>query len=246
MTTRASLAACLSAVVAFVALQASAAASTAEKTLDGKPNLTGVWLVEKPQAELKTIAGQAPPFKPEAAKIYAERKQAKASGKDAEDPLAICLPDGIPRLLNAAQPIHILQKPKHITVLYQANHQSRQFYLNDPIPTGDDMPDPNFDGYSSAKWDGNALVVTTYGLNAETWMDDVGMPHGEKLTVVERYELTAPDTLHVKLTLTDPDTFTAPWDAQLTYKRKPNLRFREDVCAEKLWHPAPSSESGSG
>jgi len=238
MRTRASLAACVSAVAGLVAGQASAA--------EGKPNLTGVWLVEKPQAELKTTAGKAPPFKPDAAKVYAERKAAKASGKKTDDPAAICLPHGVPRLLNTAQPIQILQKPKQITVLYQANHQSRQFYLDDPIPTADNMPDPNYDGYSSAKWDGNALVVTTYGLNAVTWMDDVGMPHGEKLTVAERYELTAPDTLHVKLTLTDPETFTAPWDAQLTYKRQPNLRFKEDPCSEKLWNPPSSSKASGG
>jgi hypothetical protein len=233
MRTRASLAACICAVAGLVAGQAGAA--------QGKPNLTGVWLVENPQAELKTIDGKAPPFTPAAAKLYAERKAAKQSGRKTDDahtdPVGICLPHGIPRLLNAAQPIHILQKPKQITVLYQANHQSRQFYIDDPIPTADNMPDPNYDGYASAKWDGNALVVSTYALNNVTWMDDAGMPHGEKLRVVERYELTAPDTLHVKLTLTDPETFTAPWDAQLTYKRQPNLRFKEDVCAEKLWHP---------
>ncbi len=237
MRTSASLAACVSAVVAgLVAAHANAA---------DKPNLTGVWLVEKPQAELKTTAGKAPPFKPEAAQLYAKRKQAKTGGKKAEDPVADCLPHGIPRLLNAAQPIQILQKPKQITVLYQANHQSRLFYIDDPMPTADNMPDPNYDGYSTAKWDGNALVVNTYSLNALTWMDDVGMPHSEKLGVVERYELTDPNTLRVKLTLTDPETFTAPWDAQLTYKRQPNLRFKEDACAEKLWHP-PSSASGSG
>ena len=243
MSTRASLAACLSAVAGLVAGQAGAAAGD-------KPNLSGVWLVEKPQAELKTAAGKAPPLKPDAAKLYAERKAAKASGRKSDeahtDPGAICLPHGVPRLLNVAQPIMILQKPKQVTVLYQANHQSRQFYLDDPIPTADNMPDPNYDGYSAAKWDGNALVVNTYGLNALTWMDDVGMPHGEKLTVVERYELTAPDTLRVKVTLTDPETFTAPWDAQVTYKRQPNLRFKEDACAEKLWHPPSGSPKTDG
>lgn len=244
MRTRASIAACLAAVAGLGAVLAAGEATAA----DSKPNLTGVWLIEKPQAELKTIDGKAPPLKPEAAKLYAERKAAKASGKPTDeahtDPVGICLPHGVPRLLNAAQPIHILQKPKQVTVLYQANHQSRQFYIDDPIPSADNMPDPNYDGYSSAKWDGNALVVNTYSLNALTWMDDMGMPHGEKLTVVERYELTSPDTLRVKLTLTDPETFTAPWDAQLTYKRQPNLRFKEDVCAEKLWHP-PGTSRGS-
>ena len=233
MITRASVAACVSAVVAgLVAGQAVAAGE--------KPNLTGVWLVQQPQAQLRTIDGKAPPLKPEAAQTYAKRKQLKsAHDKKADDPMEACLPTGVPRLLNVPQPIQILQKPKQVTVLYQANHQSRQFYLDDPIPPPDKRPDPNYDGYSSAKWDGNALVVNTYSLNALTWMDDMGMPHGEQLTVVERYELVDPNTLRVKLTLTDPETFTAPWDAQLTYKRQPNLRFKEDVCAEKLWQPPP-------
>lgn len=243
MRTRASLAASVSAVVAgLVAVQAGAA--------DDKPNLTGVWLVQKPQAELKTSDGKAPPLKPEAAKLYAERKAAKASGKKADeahtDPAAICLPHGVPRLLSVAQPIQILQKPKQVTVLYQANHQARLFYIDDPIPAPDQMPDPNYDGYSSAKWDGKALVVNTYSLNALTWMDDAGLPHGEKLTVVERYELTSPDTLRVKLRLTDPETFTAPWNTELTYKRQPNLRFKEDACAEKLWTPPSGSPNISG
>src|SRR5215471_6889662 len=135
MSMRTSVAACVAAIVAgLVAVQASAA---------DKPNLTGVWLVEKPQAELKTTAGKAPPFKAEAAQVYAKRKAEKASGKKGVDPVADCLPHGVPRLLNAAQPIQILQKPKQITVMYQANHQSRQFYLDDPIPAPDKLPDPN-------------------------------------------------------------------------------------------------------
>ena len=181
MRTHALLTACVSAVVAgLVAGQAAAAGD--------RPNLTGVWLVQKPQSELKTVHGKAPPLKPEAAKLYAERKAARASGKKTDevhtDPANICLPHGVPRLLNVAQPIHILQKPKQVTVLYQANHQSRLFYLDDPVPPPDERPDPNYDGYSAAKWDGNALVVNTYSLNGLTWMDDAGLPHGEKLTVV--------------------------------------------------------------
>src|SRR5262245_13044323 len=138
MRTRASFAACVSAVVAgLVAGQAVAA--------DSKPNLTGVWLIEKPQAELKTTAGKAPPLKPDAAKLLAERKAAKGKKSDEvhTDPASICLPHGVPRLLNVGQPIQILQKPKQITVMYQANHQSRQFYIDDPLPKPDAAPDPN-------------------------------------------------------------------------------------------------------
>jgi hypothetical protein len=77
------------------------------KAEDGKPYIGGGWLVEKPAAELKTIDGMAPPLKPEAAAKHAQRKQAGKKG----DPVAVCLPHGVPRLLNANKPIYILQKP---------------------------------------------------------------------------------------------------------------------------------------
>src|SRR6185436_16324801 len=80
---------------------------TAHSVAAERPDFGGVWLIEKSQSEAKTIAGKAPPLKPEAAALYAKRKQAKASGIEEEDPLAQCLPHGVPRLLNANQPIHI-------------------------------------------------------------------------------------------------------------------------------------------
>lgn len=245
MHPRVSRAAVFSALAAgfVVAQSAGAAAAVPAKSEDGKPYLGGVWLVEKPQAEARTTAGTAPPLKPEAAQLYAKRKKAKASGKRDDDPVEACLPHGVPRLLSANQPIHILQKPKQITVLYQANHQSRMFYVGDPVPTAENAPDVTFDGTSAAHWDGDALVVDTFSLNDQTWIDDVGLPHSDQLRVVERYQLTDAGHMRVSIKLTDPQTFTAPWEMQVTYKRQPNLRFREDACAEKLWHPPSASGS---
>jgi hypothetical protein len=225
------------ALASLAAVQAGAAAGVAAKTADGKPYIGGVWLVEKPLAEAKTITGTPPPLRPQAAAVYAQRKQAKARGESAGDPVGKCLPHGVPRLLSAARPIHILQKPQQITVLYEANHQSRQFYIDEPLPAPENAPDITYNGSSFARWEGNALVVDTIAMNALTWLDDVGLPHGEALRVVERYELADPGHLRVNVTLTDPETFTAPWQMQLTFRRRPDLRLQEDPCAEKLWHP---------
>jgi hypothetical protein len=225
------------ALIAFAATHAGAASAASGKTADGKPDLGGVWLVEKPQKELKTTAGKAPPLKPEAAALYAKRKQAVATGKDAEDPVGLCLPHGVPRLLSAPRPIHVLQKPKQVTVLYEANHQARMFYIGEAVPSADNMPDPTFNGASVARWSGNALIVDTVAMNDQTWLDDVGLPHSEALKIVERYELDGADRLRVNITVTDPETFTAPWEMQVTYKKQPGLRFTEDACSEKFWHP---------
>ncbi len=207
-----------------------AQAATAE------PSLGGVWLVESPQQEVTTTAGKPPPLKPEAAQLHAKRKQAGA-GKNPEDPVAQCLPHGVPRLLNAARPIHVLQKPKQITVLYEANHQARMFYIDEPLPAADAMPDITYNGTSYARWAGNTLLVETIALNDRTWLDDSGLPHGLQLKVTERYELLSPDRLRVTATITDAEHYTAPWDMQVNYRRRAELRFKEDPCAEKLWHP---------
>jgi hypothetical protein len=234
--TRASRAAVFAALAGFAAVQAAAAVPA--KSEDGKPYIGGVWLVEKPQAEAKTVAGTPPPLRPQAAEVYAKRKQAKAGGTNAGDPVAECLPHGVPRLLSVTRPIHILQKPKQITVLYEANHQSRLFYIDEPLPAPENAPDVTYDGYSVARWAGNTLVVDTIAMNDKTWLDDAGLPHSEALRLVERYELADPGRLRVTVTVTDPETFTAPWDMQLTLKRRPDLRLQEDACAEKLWQPS--------
>ncbi len=72
-----------------------------------------------------------------------------------------------------------------------------------------------------ARWSGNALLVDTISLNDQTWLDAVGMPHSDQLKIAERYELGDPDHLRVTVTVTDPATFTAPWDMQVTFKRQP-------------------------
>jgi hypothetical protein len=227
--------------VAVTAASLADAAAIPAKAEDGKPYIGGAWLVEKPASELKTVDGKAPPLKPEAAAKYAQRKQA---GKKA-DPVAVCLPNGVPRLLNANKPIYILQKPKQVTVMYQENHQARLLYLNQPVPKGDDAPDPTYNGTSVARWQGNTLVVDTVGFNDTTWLDDSGLPHSDQLSVVERYDLVSPDRLRVNITITDPATFTAPWQTQVMYKRQPDmLGLKEDPCAEKLWTPPSSTGAG--
>lgn len=228
-------------LVICAAGQADAAAVPA-KSADGKPYIGGTWVVEKAQSEAKTTAGKVPPLKPEAAAVYAKRKQAKAA-KSSEDPVEQCLPHGVPRILSDKQPIMILQKPKQITVLYQSNHQSRQFYIGDAVPKPEEAPDITYNGTSYARWAGDTLVVDTISMNDLTWLDDFGMPHSSSLRTVERYDLVDATHLRVTVTVTDPDTFTAPWDMQVVFKRQPGLRLQENACAEKLWHPPPS---GSG
>lgn len=229
----------LAATVVFVSAQAFADSAMPAKSEDGKPYFGGVWLVENPRAEVKTIDGKAPPLRPKAAELFAKRK---ADGK-ADDPAEDCVPHGVPRLLSVAQPINILQKPKQVTVLYQANHQARMFYIDDPLPKPEEAPDITFNGTSRARWSGDRLLVDTISFNDQTWLDDAGLPHSDQMTLMEQYELTDADHLRVTVTVTDPSMYTTPWKMQVTYRRQPGLRLQENACAEKFWHP-PSNKAG--
>jgi hypothetical protein len=74
-------------------------------------------------------------------------------------------------------------------------------------------------GDARAKWDGEALVIDSGNFNAETWLDQSGNFHSEKLNVVERITRVSDDKLDYTATLTDPDVYTRPWTIRMNLYR---------------------------
>jgi hypothetical protein len=96
--------------------------------------------------------------------------------------------------------------------------------------TLESAPFPVWMGYSVGKWDGDTLVVESNGFNDRTWLNNVGLPHTERLRMTERFQ--RPDLGHMRIdvTLTDPAAYTRP----LRYNRNLNLvtdtEMVEAVC----------------
>jgi hypothetical protein len=91
---------------------------------------------------------------------------------------------------------------------------------------------PSWYGHSVGRYEGNSLVIDTRGQNDKASVDRYGTPRSEKIRVVERYTI-APDgrTMTVNLTVEDPDTFTTPWSARVTYRR---VAIEGNVIAERI------------
>jgi hypothetical protein len=190
---------------------------------DGKVDLSGVWVVQG-----STNLPSDPAYTPEFRKIYDQRKAAK--GKD--DPSGLCLPNGTVRV--TALPYKIVQSPKMVVLLSEANtHSYRRFFL-DGRPHNLELDPNSWTGDSIAKWDGDTLAVDTVGVNDKTWLDATGKPHSDEMHVVERY--SRPDLGHLNLdyTIEDPKAFTKPYTFRRVYTLAQGWDLQEYVCQEIL------------
>jgi len=207
----------------------SDAAPVFEQPAAGSPNFTGKWAITTPAAALRPASGGEPPLTAKGRTEYDRRRAALKSGDRKIDPISTCLMHGMPRLLYAPYPFLILQTTRNINFVHEVNHTFRNIYWG-TMPPQD--ADPTYLGSALAHFDGKTLVIDSVAFNDLTWLDYSGLPHGEKLTVQERYTLTDPQTIGGTVTITDPDFYTSPWSTRFTLKRQPGMSLKESVCMD--------------
>lgn len=214
VSTRVLLAATLSAALAISAAAQSVAPpeGPTPRTKDGKPDLSGVWFSDpNTYANVGEVS-----LTPAMQKLYQER-----SDGSEKDPVARCLPTGVPRI--NAEPFKIMQTPEVFVMIFEGGtHSFRQFHVNTAHPDPDDWEN-NWMGHSNAVWDGDTLVVDTVGQSDLTWLNEKGLPHSDQIHVVERYSRPDLGHLNVTITMEDPGAFTAP----VTFERHHTLGNRE-------------------
>ena len=219
----------------FLFAAAACAATLSAPAFAADPSFAGFWKLEGDFSTLKTIDGKIPPMTPEARKRYNASVALRKQGKPVPtDTVQKCWPHGLPRLLLAPYPIEVLQDAKQITFLHEAHHMPRLVYLGEKLPALDTL-DNNYMGFSVGNWDKETLVIDTAGFNDITTLDKAGIPHSEALVLQERLRLTDNgQTLEDVITVTDPETFTKPWKARISFKKMPNdYWLKEMVCTDK-------------
>ena len=175
---------------------------------------------------LGIVDGGEIPYKPEARK----KKLANQEKWLDLDPEIKCYLPGVPRATYMPYPFQIFHSSKALFFAYEYAGAVRNVYLKDPGPA----PVDSWMGQSVARWEGETLVITVTGLNADTWFDRAGNHHSEQMQVVERYTRTSPDHLLYEATITDAETFTKPWKISLPLYRRieRNAQLMEFKCVE--------------
>ena len=215
---------------------------------DGKPDLSGIWHTAAripctPEfgrfIECGAEIGGSPlalslgsdlpgglPYQPWAAEIVKQRTA--DFGRD--DPHVRCLPDNPPRPWGMPHLTKAIHNPKLLVLLYEVNAMYRQIFIDGrPQPTD---PNPAWNGYSVAHWEGDTLVVQTTGFRDALWIDMGGSPMSDAAKMTERLRRPNYGTLDVEITVDDPKVYTRPWTVSMRQGIELDTELVDEFCLE--------------
>jgi hypothetical protein len=218
-------------------------AAPTPRLADGKPDFSGIWISAKRDADVASdghdlgsgpqmanigvdLPGGKLPYQEWQLPIVKERTENLAI----DDPHIRCLPDNFIRAYGLPHMLKFVHTPELLVVLNEMNAGYRQVFTDArALP---DTPTPAWQGYSSAKWEGDTLVVDTNGLRDDTWIDWNGSVVTEAAKV--REEIRRPDFGHleIKLTVDDPKAYTKPWTVTLKQRIVVDAELIDEVCLE--------------
>ncbi len=166
------------------------------------------------------------PYQPWLVPIVKERTANLAKG----DPHIRCWPDNFIRAYGMPHLLQFVHTPGLWVTMNELNSTFRIVFTDGrPLPKD---PNPTIQGYSSAKWVGDTLVVDTIGVRDDTWIDWNGSVLTESAKV--REEVRRPDFGHleVKVTVDDPKAYTKPWTVTLKQKIVVDTELIDEMCLE--------------
>lgn len=219
----------------------------APRTADGKPDFSGIWLGEsnrcKPDNPESLLCGPelafgkqafnmgvdikgGLPYQPWLAALVKERTANNAK----DDPHVRCYPDTFLRAYSLPHLLKFVQVPGLLLMLNELNAGYRQVFTdNRPLP---DDPTPSWQGYSTATWDGDTLVVKSIGFRDDLWIDSAGSMISSAAKVEERIRRPDYGHLEVSVTVDDPKAYTKPWAVTLHQRIAINTELVDEICLE--------------
>jgi hypothetical protein len=185
---------------------------------------------------------QGAPLTPAYQAILEASIAAQAAGGQGNDPMARCIPPGMPRMMiNYGLGMEFLLTPDTTYLLFgEPMRQLRRIFTDGRAWPAEIAP--TFSGYSIGRWEGDdghghasRLAVETRGMRGPRSYDSSGIPfHADGRTVVaERMYLDPgkPDVLYDQMTVQDA-ALTNPWSVTRSYRRERHPVWLETICGE--------------
>ena len=215
---------------------------------DGRPDFSGIWqsarkIVCTPEfnrfVDCGLEIGGSPlalnigadlpgglPYQPWAAALVKQR----TADNSKDDPHARCLPDNPPRPYGLPHLTKAVHRPKLLVLLNEVSAMYRQVFIDGrPMPVD---PNPSWNGYSTAAWDGDTLVVQTIGFRDGLWLDMLGSPMTGAARMTERMRRPSYGTLEIQITIDDPKAYTRPWTVEMPQRITLDTELIDEICLE--------------
>ena len=220
-------------------------AGATPKIADGKPDFSGIWASDNvdprrpgvpPNPHDATASHQMAnlgvdlpgglPYQPWLVPIVKERTKNMAK----DDPHIRCFPDNFLRAYGMPHLLKFVHTPNLLVMLNEWTAGYRQVFTDArPLPQD---PNPALQGYSSAKWSGDTLIVDTIGFQDDTWIDWNGSVLTEAAKV--REQIRRPDFGHleIQVTVDDPKAYTKPWAVTIKERILVDAELIDEICLE--------------
>jgi hypothetical protein len=207
----------------------------ASRTADGRPDLSGIWNVGTLDYYMDLATGLKPGVVQPTPWAAAVKKQ-RMDRDHIDDPYALCLPMGVPRI-NFRSELKIVQTTSLTLFLYETyvGMMFRQVFTDGrPLPVPVETQ-PTWLGYSIGRWDGDTFVVETVGLRDGGWLSTrETWPHSDALRVTERFRRKDFGHMDVSVTIDDPKAYARPWTNTVPMTLRPDTELLEAFCDNQL------------
>lgn len=235
----------------------------APRTMDGKPDLAGIWAVECgvygrdgcfTRSLFFDLARDLKPGDVEMTPWASAIQRQRESRSHVDDPYGYCLPPGVPRIDFSGGPFKILHTPDVTAFLHETlvGMIFRQIFTD-----GRSLPavnEPTWLGYSVGRWNGDTFTVETTGFRDGGWLDTLkARPHSDALRVTEQFRRRDFGRMDLTITINDPKAYMKPWTFIAVLHLLPDTELVEAFCDghdktmehRRITPPAPEPPSAT-
>ena len=220
---------CATALLAVCFVSGSSALGAA-----AAPDLSGTYWATTYSPKIQVMGGGDPPLNAAGKTAYDTNRAGLRSGSLPDPARKVCLPDGVPRVLETPYPFEVFQLPPgQVTFVHELNHQIRPIQLDGQLPKYEDVVNfLNYGGHQVGHYEGDTLVIQSNGFNDQTFLDSTGLPHSDRLETTERVRKVGTQLEDV-VTIHDPAYYTKDWQARFVYARRDDVRLMDYACGDK-------------
>jgi hypothetical protein len=210
----------------------------AAQLAEAQPDFSGAWTTYRGNGGARAPAAPGSEIKLTAEALAARKDFESVTEGTNYGAGNACVGYGMPASMlgSGGYPMEIIQRPEQLFVIYEAHTEMRRIYLGDEAgDPADFFPERN--GYSTAHWEGDHLIVETTRLKTQV---DTRYPHSNRATIREEYYFDTPlddgtPVLAAELTMTDPLWLEEPFTMTKRWQAMSDYHVLSYECSEPKW-----------